>query len=139
MPTVFPHWYNLNDLSWCEVFFSSLSQYLLYYEKLPVKTTLTTMGHFFAKKLNFCPSDIIWNPTRHVFAYLTEIYLYNLTKMSWREISSPRLNLGNQTPWLFWRSKKICIGIYYEIISSLVNKNCYYINILFLFCYFRLY
>ena len=33
----------------------------IYYEKLAVKTTLTTMGHFFAKKLNFCPSDIICN------------------------------------------------------------------------------
>ena len=28
-----------------------------------VKTTLTTVGHFFAKKLNVCPSDIIWNST----------------------------------------------------------------------------
>ena len=37
----------------CEVSFSSLSQQLV------VKTTLTTMGHFFTKKLNFCPSDII--------------------------------------------------------------------------------
>ena len=31
----------------------------IYYEKLAVKTTLTTMGHFFTKKLNFCPSDTI--------------------------------------------------------------------------------
>ena len=29
------------------------------YEEFAVKTTLTTMRHFFAKKLNFCPSDII--------------------------------------------------------------------------------
>ena len=33
----------------------------IYQEKLAVKTTLTTMGHFFAKKLNYCPSDIIFN------------------------------------------------------------------------------
>ena len=32
-----------------------------YCEKLAVKTTLTTMGNFFAKKLNHCPSDIICN------------------------------------------------------------------------------
>ena len=32
-----------------------------YYEELAVKTTLTTMGHFFAMKLNYCPSDIICN------------------------------------------------------------------------------
>ena len=30
-------------------------------EKHAVKITLKTMGHFFAKKLNFCPSDIILN------------------------------------------------------------------------------
>ena len=28
-----------------------------------VKTTLTTVEYFFAKKLNVCPSDIIWNST----------------------------------------------------------------------------
>ena len=33
----------------------------IYYEKLAVKTTLTAMGHFFVKKLNYCPSDIICN------------------------------------------------------------------------------
>ena len=31
------------------------------YEKLALKTTLITMGRFFAKKLNYCPSDIIYN------------------------------------------------------------------------------
>ena len=29
------------------------------YEKLAVKTVLTSVGYFFVKKLNFCPSDII--------------------------------------------------------------------------------
>ena len=29
------------------------------YEKLGIKTKLTTVGHFLAKKLVFCPSDII--------------------------------------------------------------------------------
>ena len=33
----------------------------IYYEKPAVKTKITTMGHFFAKKLNQCPSDIICN------------------------------------------------------------------------------
>ena len=33
----------------------------IHYEKLAVKTTLTTIGHFFAMKLNYCPSDIICN------------------------------------------------------------------------------
>ena len=34
-----------------------------YFENLAVKTTYITMGHFFAKNLNYCPSDIICNPT----------------------------------------------------------------------------
>ena len=33
----------------------------IYYEKPAVKTTLTTIVHFFAKNLNYCPSDIICN------------------------------------------------------------------------------
>ena len=33
----------------------------IYYEKLAAKTTLTTMGHFFAKKLNYCSFDIEFN------------------------------------------------------------------------------
>ena len=33
----------------------------IYYEKLAVKTKHTTMGHFFAKKLNYCSLDIIYN------------------------------------------------------------------------------
>ena len=28
--TIFPRWYNFHDLSWCEIFFSSLSPYLLW-------------------------------------------------------------------------------------------------------------
>ena len=39
------------------------TKYLVYlsicYEKIAVKTTLTSAGHFFAKKLDFCPSNII--------------------------------------------------------------------------------
>ena len=31
----------------------------IYYEKPAVKTTLTTIAHFFAKNLNYCPSGII--------------------------------------------------------------------------------
>ena len=33
----------------------------IYHEKLAVKTSLTKMGYFFAKKLNDCPPDIICN------------------------------------------------------------------------------
>ena len=31
----------------------------IYYEKLAVKTALRAKGHFFVKKLNYCPPDII--------------------------------------------------------------------------------
>ena len=31
----------------------------IYHERLAVKATLATMGHFLGKNLNFCPSDII--------------------------------------------------------------------------------
>ena len=44
-----------------------------YYEKLAVKTRHTTMGHFFAKKLDYCPSDIICNSialTSHCLKHL---------------------------------------------------------------------
>ena len=33
----------------------------IYYEKPAIKTTLRTMEHCFAMKLNYCPSDIICN------------------------------------------------------------------------------
>ena len=33
----------------------------IYYEKLAVKTRLTVMGHFFAKKLNYCLSYMFDN------------------------------------------------------------------------------
>ena len=33
----------------------------IYYEKPTVKTMLTTMGHFFEKKLDYCPSNISCN------------------------------------------------------------------------------
>ena len=71
----------------------------IYYEKLVVKTTLPTMGHFFATKLNYCPSDIIWNSIalkcqylRHFSEFLIHVFGISNTR---REISSPRLDLGN--------------------------------------------
>ena len=44
------------DVKYFSVVFLSI-----YYKKLTIKTTLTTMRHFFAKKLNYCLSDIIYN------------------------------------------------------------------------------
>ena len=70
------------------------------YEKAAVKTTLTTMGHFFGKKLNFCPSDItcnsialksfVWN---HISKFLINVFW--ISNKSPLEISSPRLDVEN--------------------------------------------
>ena len=42
-----------------DVKYFSIVCHSIYYKQPTVKITLTTMGHFFAKKLNYCPSDII--------------------------------------------------------------------------------
>ena len=72
----------------------------IYYEKLTVKTTLTTMGRFLAKKLNYCSSNIIGNSfvlkcqcLKHTYEFL--IHVFCRSNKSWREISSPSLDLEN--------------------------------------------
>ena len=89
------------------------------YEKLAVKTTLTRVEHFFAKKLNFCPRDIIlnssvlkWECLKHISKCL--VHAFCIFNTSWREISSPCLDLGNLRPCIFLRSKKIYVQIYYD-------------------------
>ena len=44
-----------------DVKYFSVVCFCVYYEKLAVKTKRTTMGYFFAKKLNYCSFDIIYN------------------------------------------------------------------------------
>ena len=58
----------------------------IYYEKLAVKTVLTTMGHFFAKKLNYCPSDMICNSValkcqclKHTSEFLIHVFCISNT------------------------------------------------------------
>ena len=72
----------------------------IYYENLAVKASLTTMGHFLPKKLNICLFEIILNSTalncqclKHTLKFL--IHVLCISNTSWREISSPRLDLGN--------------------------------------------
>ena len=72
----------------------------IHYEKLSVKTTLTAMGHFFAMKINFCPSDIIWNSIAskwQCLKHISRFLIHNFCKSSslWQEISSSRLDLQN--------------------------------------------
>ena len=72
----------------------------IYYEKLAVKSTLTTVEHFLAKKLNFCLSNIIWNSValkcqcfKHTAKFL--IHIFCTSNTLWRELSSARLDLGH--------------------------------------------
>ena len=44
-----------------DVKYFSVVCFSIYFEKPAIKTTLATMEHCFAKKLNFCLSDIICN------------------------------------------------------------------------------
>ena len=49
--SISPHWFNLNDLSACEVFFSSLSQYLLW--EICCKNYPYDDGTFLRKEVKF--------------------------------------------------------------------------------------
>ena len=59
-------------------------------------------------------------------------HVFCIFNKSWREISSPSLDPLKLETLTFLQSKKICV--LRTIISSLVNKNNYYLVILFL-CY----
>ena len=72
----------------------------IYYEKPVEKTTLITTGYFFAKKLNYCPFDIICNSIalkcqclKHTLECL--IHAFCISNKSWQEISSAPFDLGN--------------------------------------------
>ena len=113
----------------------------IYYEKVAVKTTLTTMGHFFEKKLNFFPSGIIWNSNyvkgncfKHTSEFL--IHAFCISNTSWREIISPRLDLDDfvETRNLDSVKENLHTNLLRTIISSLASKSYYYIIILVL-CY----
>ena len=54
------------------------------YDKLAVKTRLTTTGHLFAKKLNFCLPNINWNSValkcqllKHTSSFLIHVFVYS--------------------------------------------------------------
>ena len=110
---------DINFMIYLDAKYFSVVCLSMYYKKLAVKTKLITMGHFFAKKLNLCSSDIIWNLLalkcqclKHTSKFL--FHVFRISNTLWREVSSPCLDLGNYRPWLFLQSKKICIQIYYE-------------------------
>ena len=52
---------NIMYLIYLDVKYFSVVCLSIYYVELAVKITLTKMGHFFAKELNYCPTDIICN------------------------------------------------------------------------------
>ena len=102
----------------------------IYYEKLAVKTTLTTMGHFFGKKLNYCPSDIICNLYIQ-FAYSCFLYIQQvMTRSKFTSIKPWKL----ETLILLTVKESLFRNLLRRIVSSVVNKNYYYVVILFL-CY----
>ena len=102
----------------------------IYYEKLAVKTTLTTMGHFFGKKLNYCPSDIICNLCIQ-FAYSCFSYIQQVMRRSkFTSIKPWKL----ETLILLTVKESLFRNLLRRIVSSVVNKNYYYVVILFL-CY----
>ena len=106
-------------------------------EKHAVKITLKTMGHFFAKKLNFCPSDIILNSIALKCKCLKQnfksCFLYIQHAVTRNKVISFR-------PWkpetltLFTVKENLYTNLLRTIICCFVNKKCYCIVILFL-CY----
>ena len=100
--TIFLHWYSLYYLSSCEVFCSSFSQFLL--REACCKNYIHNDGIFFLKEVKFLSDDIIWNSValrcqclKHTLQFLIQDFFISNT--SWREISSPRLDLGNWRPF----------------------------------------
>ena len=49
----------------------------IYYEKLAVKTMLTTMGRFFAKKLDYFPFEIYLKIFNSCFLYIQQVVARN--------------------------------------------------------------
>ena len=104
-----------------------------------MKTTLTTMGHLLAKELNFCLSDIIRNSNALKCQCLKHFKIFNscffniqhvVTRNKFSLFRSWKL----ETLTLLTTRENLYTNLLPTIISSLVNKNYYYIVILFL-CY----
>ena len=132
----FAYWYNLDDLLWCEVFFSSLSQHFLW--ETCCKNYTYNDEIFFRKIVKFCLSKIIWNLIalkcqclKHTLKFLDNNFC--LSNTSWREISFLGLDLGSWRPWLFLQYN-FYTNLLRTIISSLVNKK-YYIILLCYSCF----
>ena len=112
------------------------------YEKLAVKTTLTTMRYFFAKKLNFCPSDITWNSIALKCKCLKHISKFDSCFLYIQHVLT-RNKFTSFRPWkletltLFNVTENLHTNILRTIISSLANKSYYYIVILFRCYVFR--
>ena len=69
-----------------DVKYFSVACLSIYREKLAVKTTFTTIGHYFGKKLNYCPSDIIcnlialkWQCLKHTSKFLIHAFCISNT------------------------------------------------------------
>ena len=127
--TIFRHWCNVHDLSWCKVFFSSLAQYLLWE---------TCCKKYAYNDETFLRKEVKLLSVRHNlwFSYIkmpvleTHLKIFNSYFLYIQQVVT-----RNKFIYLdFSYSHNLYMNLLWTIISSLVNKNCYYIVILFLLC-----
>ena len=110
----------------------------IYYEKNTVKTALTMMGLFFAKELNFCPSDINVSCVK-IAVFETHFKIFNSCFLYIQQVVTRNKFISYRPRKLMTLNfltvkENLCTNLLRTIVSSLVNKNYYYIVMLFL-CY----
>ena len=81
---------DITYMIYLDVTYFSVVCLTIYYEKPAVKTMLTTMGYFFSKKLNYCPSDIICNsfPLKCLCLKYTKKILIHILTLETRDLGS---------------------------------------------------
>ena len=113
----------------------------IYYEKLAIKTALTTMRHCFAKKLHFGPFNIIWNSIvlkyqclKHTSKFFIHVFCISNNVVTRNKFTSFRPWKLETLTFLTFK-ENLYMNLLQTIIYSLyslVNKNCYYKGTLFL-------
>ena len=135
--TIFLHWYNLHDLYWCEIFFSSLSQYLL--RETCYKNYNYDNGTFLRKEVKFssvrhnlkfnCVKMPVLETHFKIFNLLYFLYIQHVvTRNQFTSFKIWKL----ETLAFLTVKESLYTNLLRTIISSFINKNYYYIVILFL-------
>ena len=132
----FSAWYNFHDLSRREIFFNSLSQYLLW--ETCCKSYTNKSGTFLCKEVKFLPA-------RHNFKF--KCVKMRMFETHFKMFSSCFLHIQyvvtrnkftSFRPWkletlhLLAFKENLCTNLLRSMILSLMNKSYYYIVILFL-------